>query len=268
MATSQELGPILYRSWEGVCSVSVENTAKPLCTTLHYQDLSWQPHGNRIVAVGPGGLVLLDSKGRLTSKAEGQSAGRPTWSPDGQYIYAISGTVGGYVLRWNSTGKNRVIIPVIGVGDPRPYFQMISLSPSGKRAAILTLGFKSMLISDVSDKAWTATKILPRGFNYVAQSAWLDDEHLLFVGKQDSTRGELWELDLQSESITRRGIDGLWLRDFVTLSPDAKSVVVTGTKDGEDASWNLWQYSLETSRLTRLTSGLRSEDVGPSWRHR
>src|ERR1022692_3273788 len=90
IAISQELGTILYRNWAGLCNVSAENTAKPRCTTSHYHDFSWQPHGDRIVADGRQGLVLLDAKGHLTSKLEGQSGGRPTWSPDGQYIFAIS----------------------------------------------------------------------------------------------------------------------------------------------------------------------------------
>ncbi len=265
ICVSQELGSIIYNSWKGLCSIS-EITGEPTCHKSRYWDVSWQPHGNRILAIGSEGIVLLDGTGHLANKVEGESGGSPRWSPDGQYIYALSGKPETSVVRWDASGKNRIVIPVTGAGHLRPPLHMLSFSPSGKRAAILTREFKEILISDVSDESLTVKKTLPRGFSYVAQSVWLDNEHLLFIGKKDSTRGELWELDVQSETTTRLGIDGLWLRDFVALSPDAKSVVVTGTKDGEDVSWNLWLYSLETSRLKRLTSGLRSEDVEPSWR--
>lgn len=264
---SQELGPILYKSWQGVCSISAETAATPRCSRSAFEDLSWQPHGSEIVAMGPGGLVLLDSKGHLLNRVEGQSGGRPTWSPDGLYIYAVSGQVGATVVRWNASGKNRVVIPVVGTNDPGPFLQMISLSPSGRRAAILTRDFKEMLIADVSDRALSVKKTLPRGFLYVAQSVWLDDEHLLFVGMQDSSRGELWELDVRSGTTTRRGVNGLWLRDFVALSPDGKSVVLTATKDGAEVSWDLWQFFPESLGVIRLTSGTAHEDVEPSWRH-
>jgi len=263
---SQQLGPILYRNWVGLCSISAETTAKPRCSRSEYEDFSWQPHGNRIVAMGARGLVLLDSSGRLINKLEGQSGARPTWSPDGRYIYAISGKFGGAVVRWDASGKNRVAIPVTGLNDPHLFFQRISLSPSGKRAAILTGDFKEMLITDVSEKALSARKVLPRGFSYVAQSVWLDDEHLLFVGRQGGTRGELWGLDIRSETATKRGISDLWLRDFVALSADQKSVVVTATKNSEEVSWDLWQYFPESSYLKRLTSGTQDENVEPSWK--
>ena len=218
------------------------------------------------MAAGPDGVVFLDSRGRLISNAEGASGFRPVWSPDGQYVYAIDYKLGAAVERWDSYGKNRVVLPITGVDDPRALTQMISISPSGKRAAILMRDFNEMLITDVRDKGLSVLKILPRDFGYVSQSVWLDDHHLLFVGKQGGTRQELWELDVESGTTTKRGIGGLWLQDFVALSPDGNSVVVTATND-VDVSWDLWLYNLETSQLTQLTTGTRDENVAPSWRH-
>ncbi len=133
------------------------------------------------------------------------------------------------------------------------------------------MAFNHMVIVDVGEKSMMALNVLPRGFRYVAQSAWLDEDHLLFIGKRGSDRGELWELDIRSGRVTRRGIDGLWLRDFVTLSPDRKSVVVTAMGENKNGtkndSWNVWLYSLETSRAVRLTTEPGGEDVEPSWRH-
>jgi hypothetical protein len=272
---SQDLGPILYHSWKGLCTIAIDRAA-PRCTNLRYEDASWQPHGDRIVAVGHGGIVFLDSKGRLINRAVGSSGYRPAWSPDGQHVHAINYDLGRAVEKWDSSGRNRIVLPVTGLEDqqlrsgdvPLPnILQMISLSPSGKWAALLTRDFKEMLIAEVGDTSLSVRKVIPRGFRYVAQSAWLDDEHLLFIGKLDSTRGELWELDVQTGTTRRRGIDGLWLRDYFALSPDGKSVLVTAVNDAQSVSWNLWQYSLETSHSKQLTMGRETEDVEPSWRH-
>lgn len=276
---AQDLGPILYSSWTGLCSVSPMPGSKPRCLR-GYDGGSWQPNGNRILAYGRDGLAFLTAKGKLIEKIGGGNPYRATWSPGGHYLYAVNYKLGRAVERWDADGKNRVVMPVKGLenrqlsppGQPYPNsFQMISLSPSGKWAALLTMGFNHMLIVEVGDKSMTALKVLPRGFSYVAQSAWLDEDHLLFVGERGSGRQELWELDIRSGKVTRRGIDGLWLRDFVALSPNRKSVVVTAMgkrKNGSlTDSWNLWLYSLETSRAVRLTTEPDGEDVDPSWRH-
>ncbi len=262
---SQELGPILYTNTEkGLCSVSAEVGAKPRCIKSRFEEASWQPHGNRIVAGGP---AFLDSRGRFLNWAEGGSGIRPVWTPDGRHIYAINYKLGSAVERWDAFGKNRVVIPVTGLDNPQLFLQMISFSPSEKRAAVLTKDFREMLITDVSDKALSVRKILPRGFHYVSQSVWLDEEHLLFVGKRESKCQGLWELDVQSESLAKRGIDGLCLSDSVTLSPDRNSVVVTAWREGQ-GGWHLWQYFFQPPRLIKLTEGgVWDEDVNPSWRH-
>ena len=274
---AQDLGPVLYDTWEGLYSISPEAAAKPRCLKGKvYKEASWQPRGNRIVAESRTGLVFLDSKGQLLNSVVGASGMRPVWSPDGKCVFAIDYELGRAVVRWDAFGKHRIVLPVTGLEDqqvqpgnvPDPkILQMISLSPSRKRAALLTRDFKEMLIADVNDNGFSVQQIVPRGFTYVSQSVWLDEEHLLFIGKRDSTRGELWEINIRSGQLRNRGIDGLWLRDSVALSPDARSVIVTGVRDNQEVSWNLWQYSFETSQLTRLTSGSQAEDVNGSWRH-
>ncbi len=72
---AQELGPVLYNTWEGLCSISPESGAKPHCIGgKRYEEASWQPHGNRIVTESRGGLVFLNSNGQLISRAVGKSA--------------------------------------------------------------------------------------------------------------------------------------------------------------------------------------------------
>lgn len=229
-----------------------------------------RPGGGQIAADG---IVFLGMDGRLMGKAGGRPGIRPAWTPDGKYIYAINYELGMAVERWDSGGRNRMVIPVTGLAhttrmpptDASRFLQMMSFSPSGNLAALLTQDFKEMLIVDVGKKQMVLRDSLPAGFSYVAQSVWLDDEHLLFIGKRTSTVEELWELDVRTGTAVRRGINGLALRDYISLSPDKKSIVVTGTKDGAPVSWNLWQFSLKTSKLTRLTTGTLSEDIEPAW---
>ncbi|MGB3551149.1 MAG: WD40 repeat domain-containing protein [Candidatus Binatus sp.] len=273
---AQDLGPILYHSWDGFCSMSAQAPAAALCVKSNYTAAQWRPLGEQIVAENSGKVVFLDSRGNLIGRALKGSGICPIWSPDGQYVYAVNYKLGTAIERWDSFGKNRVIVPITGLNTLQlqpttksslTMIQLISFSPSGKRVALLTRDFKEMLIADVNDKSLSARSVLPRGFSYVAQSVWLDDEHLLFVGRQDSTRGELWELDVNSGTTIRRGIEKLWLRDFVTLSPDRQSVIVTASEDGKPTSWNLWQYFLDTSQAKQLTTSLNAEDVEPAWRH-
>lgn len=144
--------------------------------------------------------------------------------------------------------------------------QMISFSPSGSSIAILVDKFQKMLIAEVEEEAIRVTKQVPQDFSYVSGSVWLDESRILFVGEQASTRQELWELNIKDGSVKKRGIPGLWMRDSLTLSPDKTSVVVCGVADGteKDTRWNLWKYSLASSKLVKISNG--TEDVSPNWR--
>jgi hypothetical protein len=273
------LHEILYTSEEALCSVAASG-GRAIClkTGEGFNDPSWNPNGTRIVArAAPhferGGLVLLDSTGRLIRRLD-QSTGaiRPVWSPDGRSILAIDYRIGSAVARWTNDGRTRERLPVIGGADsgqkvhpdaPRAHFQLISLSPSGRRAALLTMPFREMLLARVSDTALFVFATAPHGFDYVSQAAWLDDEHLLFIGKQGTKRGQLWELHVADGTVRKRGVDGLWLRDQLALSLARNSVAVTAVGDSSDGHWSVWTYSLSTMITHRLTRGL--EDVVGSW---
>ena len=121
-----------------------------------------------------------------------------------------------------------------------------------------------MVIVKVSDEQWTMEKVAPSGFSYVSQSAWLDEDRLVFVGKRNTTRGELWELNVADSSIRRIGTNGIWLRDQMTLSPERNSAIVTATADGGPLQWNLWRVAISTGLKMQLTKGI--EDVDPTWR--
>jgi hypothetical protein len=209
-------------------------------------------------------LVFLNSSGQFVGRGIGILSGRPVWSPDGKYIYAINYKLRA-IERWDAYGRHKTALPVKGLGNQEDpiLVQPMSFSPSGKRAAMRDA--TEMFIADVGNKAFTVQQFLARDFSYLEQSIWLDEDHLLFVGTRDGDSG-LWEIDLQSGELTKRGIDGLGVRDFMVLSPDAKSVIVTASMEGVEASWNLWQYSLETLQLTRLTIKPSAEDIVLSWR--
>lgn len=142
---------------------------------------------------------------------------------------------------------------------------MLSFSPSGRRAAILNLKFRQMVIADVTPARWTAFRSAPAGFRYVSQSAWLNDDTLLFVGKREGDRGLLWSLDVNTGVVTPIAIEGLWLRDQLVVAPDRRSVAVTATNSsGAETRWSIWTYGLTDHRVRRLTHG--DEDIVSSWR--
>ncbi|MDA8387961.1 MAG: WD40 repeat domain-containing protein [Nitrospiraceae bacterium] len=264
-----------------LCSVVPAKGMTPVCLADGgYGSPSWRPHGNLIAAelkTRQGTkLVILNKNGRLV-RALSKSKGcyRPEWSPDGRYLYAINYRLGHAIRRWNLESHRFKDIPVRGFGKEYSYLQGISFSPNYKRAAISVDKFKKILISDVYGDHFRVRKILPGKFHYVAQSVWIDNDRLLFVGvkKNDDRgeiwqlnigRGELWQLNVLTGKIKKISIRGLSLRDFVTLSPDHKSVVICATDNPQDPKWSLWLYKLGSPTATRITNGI--EDVDPDWR--
>jgi hypothetical protein len=126
------------------------------------------------------------------------------------------------------------------------------------------MDFREMVLATVDDSLFSVFANLPRDFSYVSQSVWVDEEHLLFIGKRDTNQGELWQLSISDGSVAKRGIKGLWLRDQIAISPDRQSVVVTAVEGSARTDWNVWKSSLVTQRRSRLTNG--TEDVVASWR--
>ena len=241
-------------------------------------DPSWDPRGTKVVAQagehdGDWTLVLLDSTGKRLRQLESSSdALRPEWSPDGRYVFAIDYGIGSAVARWNADGTARARIPVTGgsnlpqqvrTGALPAYFQMLSFSPSGRRVALNTMHFREMLVATVGDTAMTVFRTAPRDFSYVSQSVWLDESHLLFVGKRAPGKGELWELNVEDGTVRKRGVEGLSLRDQIAISPDRQSVAVTAMSDS-DGGWNVWAITLADGRKRQVTKG--SEDIIASWR--
>ncbi len=270
---TRDLDEIVYTSWGQLCSVSPGAKRNPNClrADIEFGSPRWNPSGDRIVAEagqhdGPQRLVILNRQGDQIAVLKGSEGFiRPMWSPDGQYIYALSYALKHGLGRWQSSGGNFTSVPVVGFESNFDFLQMISFSPSGRLAALLVDKFDTILVAEVGGDSWLLKRSFPESFSYVSQSVWLDDERLLFVGKKGSTRGELWHLNLKDVSPKKVGIPGLWLRDSIELSPNRDSVVVCAVAPDQDSKWSLWQYSLDSGDAIRISGG--SEDVNPSWRH-
>lgn len=191
---------------------------------------------------------------------------RPTWSPDGRFVYSLNSSIGNTIARWSVSQGQRELVPVRGVPAGCEFLQMIAFSPSGKYASVLMDKFRQLLIAEVREDGFQVIAACPEGFSYVSQSVWLDDSSLLFVGEQNSERHELWKLFTRTGKTERVGVKGLWLRDSVTISPDGSEVVVCAMPDGKEdreSDWNLWRYRLADRTAQQLTTG--SEDVCPDY---
>jgi hypothetical protein len=215
----------------------------------------------------PSDIVLVTTSGaklRVLPKSRGYY--RPAWSPDGKFIYALKSSLGSTIARWPVSEGDQELVPVQGVPAQCKFLQMIAFSPSGKHASILMDEFCQMLIAQVDKDAFRVLAVLPKHFSYVAQSVWIDDSSLLFVGKRESERGELWKLFTNTGNIERVGVRDLWLRDYVAMSRDRSQVIICGISDSDrdDNHWSLWRYSLADQTKQRLTQG-HPEDVQPNW---
>lgn len=268
---ARELLPILYSKEGQLCS-TIPTGANHFCirSKKDYDSPSWQPNGNHIVVEsgyhdGAHELELLKKDGTLIRRLpESSEFIRPAWSPNGKYIYGLSYSHPKLIRRWDKEGKGFIDIPVRGAKCRYQYLQAISFDPSNKRAVILLDNFDIMFLVAVHEDHFQVIKMLPKSYSYVSQSVWLDDKTLLFVGIKTGSRNELWKLDVDSEDTQKVGVPELWLRDYVTLSPDKKTVVVCAMPDTEQSKWSLWRYTIGTPRAERITDG--TEDVSPNWR--
>jgi Tol biopolymer transport system component len=272
VAGAAQFDDIVFSSSGELCTVASVPGAKERClrSDYEYDSPAWRPNGKVLVVKagvhdGPSKLLIIGEDAKVIRTVT-KSAGfiRAAWSPDGKYFYALNYGLGRAVGRWNAEGTAFTTLPVQSK-QSFDHVQMIAFSPNGTKAALLVDDFKKMLIARVNDSGFEVEQVLPANFSYVAQAAWLDDSRLLFVGKKDDPRAQVWELEVSHGSVRARGIEGLWIRDFLAMSPDRTSVVVCGTAVGDkETRWSLWKYSLASSALTRLTNGI--EDVAPGWR--
>jgi len=233
------LRPIIYTSWGQLLSVSPDGRAGVACGRIRAEvkSPSWSPSGAMFAAEigshdGPSRLAILDDRCRIVRYLEDSTDFiRPTWSPDGLHIVALSYSLGRAVRRWDVNGGIPSTVQISGYEHEYAFPQGLSYGPSGARAVILSDRFERFLVVKAGPGAFEVVRVVARDFEYVAQAAWLDEHNIVFVGRREGDETELWMLDIDGDVTERIGIDGLWLRDYVALSPDRQSAIVCGVTD-------------------------------------
>jgi WD40 repeat protein len=189
---------------------------------------------------------------------------RPEWSPDGRYIFATCYKLGHKIRVWDTKNYKYTDMDIIGFEDEYQFVQMISFSSDFKKAAILTDDFKKIIIADIKEKNFSAIKMVPDGFVYVAESKWINKNEIIFIGKRDPACQELWTININTDEVKRVGIDDLCIMDYFDISPDNNEVVVCANKKiNKEPMWRIWKYSLITGKTVRLTDVDGSE---PAWK--
>jgi dipeptidyl aminopeptidase/acylaminoacyl peptidase len=272
-ARAQPLEDIVYTSDGNLESVSPDGKkhrrCRPLARSQEYSSPAWNATKTWLTfEAGPhdekSRLYVVSSRcADVKPLADSEGFIRPTWSPDGARIFAVSYGLKDAVGAWQPTGERLPDVPVERDGPHHP-FQTIEVSPSGRRAALLNERFENITIAAFDGERMKVTTTLPRGFSYVSGARWLTDNQLLFVGKKSEETAQLWRLNVDSGKPSVVAMPSLEVRDWVAVSPDRKQAVVCAGPTKEEApAWSLWRYSFKTRELARITKG--QEDVEPTW---
>jgi Tol biopolymer transport system component len=206
---------------------------------------------------GPRGtLYLMDvatghSKILLTAKENRNELYRPTFDPSGDYLYAVNYSNG--IFRYSFANHHWQRVKVLGRDALNP--QGLSLSSSGRRAAISHGEFVGLLIAEVEGDGLRIQREVLSDFQSVTSPRWLGDDALIFAGRRKAGLQFLWKLDLNSGSLEQLTSAPIGARDFLTLAGDGKTVVFTGTRDGDPLEWRLWEVSADKTPPKQLTAG-------------
>lgn len=265
------LGEIVYIGSEGsLCSVPARGGERR-CTGNWFSDPAWQPGAAHLAVQagqhgGPRHLLILKADGGLTKKLSGSTGYmRPEWSADGRFLYALNYDLGPAVGRWNADGNGPVRLPLEGPLPAEVRVQFLAVSPGGTRAILLLNRFDTALLVRLEENRVAVERPILEDFHYIPHAAWPTDTRLLFIAaKNKGDRRALWEADVESGEWRRVGVPGLALGEFLTLSPDGRSVAVNATPAGGPLAWNLWRFDLESKTVTRLTH--EGQAWASSWR--
>jgi len=206
---------------------------------------------------GPRGTLYLmnvatgHSKILLSAKENRNELYRPTFDPSGDYLYAVNYSNG--IFRYSFPGHRWEKVKVLGRDGLNP--QGLSFSPSGHKAAISQGEFVGLLIAEVEGDRLRIQREVLSDFQSVISPRWLSDDALVFAGRRKPGLQFLWKLDLKSGSVEQLTSAPVGARDFLTLEADGKTVVFTGTREGDPLEWRLWEASTDKTPAKQLTAG-------------
>jgi hypothetical protein len=245
------------------CVASDGSHSATIASDRQYGSPSWNRKGTEAALEigahdGQHRLAVINDRGTILRELpQSEDFIRPVWDASGR-ICALT-YKSSHVGRWSSSGRE--LLPIEGKVAQA---QMLALSPSGQRVAILDR-FTSVVLAHF-DQALVVDRRLNIPLSYIAQPVWLDESTLLLVGRShEGQPAGLFTFDTSTEKLTAVPTPDLDLRDFVSVSPDHRFAVVCGTRRGKEPKWSLWVVSLDAAtKPRRITSG--REDVEPAWR--
>lgn len=187
---------------------------------------------------------------------------RPRFGADGKYLYAVN--YGPEIFRYGVDGHEWTRLPVQGAQDLQA--QDIALAPSGHLAAISPGDFKGFLIAELASDRLRVTRSVLTDFDSCTSAHWIDDGHIVFLGRKFRGYQAVWLLDLQTGQLHQLTQPPLGTRDFLSLSRDGTSVVFTASDSISPAEWTLWRLDLNGKVPARLIRGKQDDAfVFPTW---
>lgn len=185
---------------------------------------------------------------------------RPQIEPHGQYLYAVDyrATIARYSLVSHAWAR----VPVDGVSDL--HAQGIAFSPSGRLAAISPGGFGSFLIAEVSGERFRVKRKVLADFESCISPHWLDEGHLVFLGRKAPGLQFVWVIDLSTNEVRQLSAPPVGARDFMSLSGDSKEVAFTATD--KDVGWTIWRLRLDKPTPEKLLKAIKDDSfLFPAW---
>ena len=273
LPSAHAFGPIVYSSRGALCSIDYPTDRQPVCQYISFHSPSFSPNGQALAAVSTttsfaghasSKIVIFGRSGAsIGSLSESDGFIRPVWSPDGNYIYAvINDHRHDSIGRWRWPSGEKALLPVHNLEQGCDKIDSLSLSPTGDRAVLLC-NFKQLYLAKVRSDLLRVERELPLQFSYVSLPKWFDESHLLAVARlRKGEVANLWRIDSATSVAEIVPTPELALQDYVTVSPDGRSVIVTGSRQ-QPLKWRLWHIDLSNKKQTELTSG--DEDTSATW---
>lgn len=235
------------------------------------EDLAYSPRTKTLALIGSKGsdgqrsLFLLNWPATKVQRIPYPKDGapyRPRFDPEGRYLYAVN--YGPEIFRYTLKGGEWARVPVQGMQDL--HVQAIAVSPSGRLAAMSPADFKGFVITEVAPDHFRVLRTVLTDFNSCTSAQWIDDGHIVFLGRKTEGYQSVWLLNLGTGQLSQLTHPPLGTRDFLSLSSDGRSVVFTASDSLLPAEWTLWRLDLSGKEPSRLIPGKQDNSfLFPTW---